>query len=166
MRPVARRLSTSKLMADYTATVTWESDSPEAFSKDVYSRGHIWNFDGGVSVPASSSPHSVRPPYSVTEAVDPEEALVASASSCHMLTFLWLAAKMGLNISSYRDEAVGTMATLDDGRQWVATITLNPVITWVGEQPSAETLADLHHRSHEQCYIANTIKSEIKIVCP
>lgn len=150
-------------MAAYTATVTWESDSPEAFSKNTYSRGHVWQFDGGVSVPASSSPHSVRPPYSVAEAVDPEEALVAAASSCHMLTFLWLATTAGFNVASYRDEAVGTMATLENGRQWLSSITLNPKIAWVGDPPDQETLGDLHHRSHEQCYIANTIKSEIKV---
>ncbi len=147
-------------MSTYTATITWKSDSPETFTKNRYTRGHTWEFDGGVTVPASSSPH-VIPRFSVEEAVDPEEALVASAASCHMLTFLYLAAKDGFNIASYTDNAVGEMAALEDGRQWLAKITLDPQIEWVGEPPSAEQLNDLHHRSHEQCYIANSIKSEM-----
>lgn len=150
-------------MAIYTATVAWTCDSPDLFSKNQYSRRHEWSFDGGVNVPASSSPHSVRRPYSDEAAVDPEEALVASASSCHMLTFLWLASKDGFNLASYTDHAVGEMATLVDGRQWIATITLDPQIEWIGEPPTSEQLAELHHRSHEQCYIANSIRSEVVI---
>lgn len=150
-------------MSTYTATINWKSDSPDTFSQNKYTRGHEWSFDGGVSVPASSSPHAVRVPYSVEKAVDPEEALVASAASCHMLTFLWLAAKAGLNIGSYSDNAVGEMAAMEDGRRWVAKITLDPQIEWVGGPPTADQLADLHHRAHEQCYIANSIKSEIVV---
>jgi len=149
-------------MSIYKAKITWSSDSPETFTKNRYSRGHVWEFDGGVTVPASSSPHVV-PRFSVEAAVDPEEALVASASSCHMLTFLWLAATDGFNIASYTDDAVGEMAAMDDGRQWLAKITLDPQIEWIDEPPTAEQLADLHHRSHEQCYIANSIKSEIVV---
>src|SRR3982751_3585386 len=97
-------------MSTYTATISWKSDSPESFIANRYSRGHEWSFGGGVTVPASSSPHAVRVPFSVEAAVDPEEALVASASSCHMLTFLWLAAKAGFNVESYTDSAVGAMS--------------------------------------------------------
>src|SRR4030095_11657566 len=104
-------------MSTYTAKVTWKSDSPETFTTNRYTRGHVWEFDGGVSVPASSSPHAVRVPFSVEEAVDPEEALVASAASCHMLTFLWLAAKGGFNIASYTDNAGREMAAQEGGRQ-------------------------------------------------
>ena len=150
-------------MSTYTATITWKSDSPDTFARNKYTRGHTWEFDGGVTVPASSSPHAVRVPYSVEAAVDPEEALVASASSCHMLTFLWLSAKAGFNVESYIDNAVGEMAAMEDGRQWLAKITLDPQIVWIGDEPSAEQLADLHHRAHEGCYIANSIKSEIVI---
>ena len=150
-------------MSTYTATINWESDSTEKFVKNQYTRGHTWSFDGGVEVPASSSPHSVRLPFSVEAAVDPEEALVAAASSCHMLTFLWLAAKGGFNIASYTDNAVGEMATMEDGRQWVSRITLDPQIEWIGDPPSDEQLVDLHHRAHEHCYIANSIRSEIVI---
>ena len=150
-------------MSTYTAKITWESDSPDTFTKNRYTRVHEWAFDGGVTVPASSSPHVVRVPFSVEAAVDPEEALVASASSCHMLTFLWLAATAGFNIESYEDHAVGEMAAMEDGRQWLARITLDPQIAWIGDEPTAEKLADLHHHAHEQCYIANSIKSEIVV---
>lgn len=150
-------------MSTYTATITWKSDSPEEFTHNKYTRGHTWEFDGGVSVPASSSPYVVRVPFSVEEAVDPEEALVAAAASCHMLTFLWLAANGGFNIGSYTDNAVGEMAAMEDGRQWVAKITLDPQIEWIGGPPTAEELAALHSRAHEGCYIANSIKSEVVI---
>lgn len=151
-------------MSKYTATITWKSDSPDTFTKNQYTRGHEWTFDGGVTVPASSSPHAVRLPWSVEAAVDPEEALVAAASSCHMLTFLWLAARDRFNIASYVDNAVGEMATTDDGRQWIARITLDPQIEWLGDKlPTSDELADLHRRAHEQCYIANTLRSEIII---
>ena len=150
-------------MATYNAKITWASDSPDTFAQNKYTRGHVWEFDGGVRVPASSSPHAVRVPFSVEAAVDPEEALVASAASCHMLTFLWLAAKAGFNIASYADNAVGEMAAMEDGRQWLAKITRDPQIEWLGNAPTAQQLADLHHRAHEQCYIANSIKSEIVV---
>ncbi|MEQ1643517.1 MAG: OsmC family protein [Pyrinomonadaceae bacterium] len=151
-------------MSTYTAKITWKSDAPDTFTKNRYTRGHSWEFDGGITVPASSSPHSVRVPYSVEAAVDPEEALVAAASSCHMLTFLWLAATAGFNIESYEDNAVGEMTSMEDGRQWVSTITLDPQIAWTGDKfPTAEDIAHLHHEAHEKCYIANTIRSEIII---
>ena len=148
-------------MSTYTAKITWKSDSPETFTKNRYSRGHEWEFDGGVTVPASSSPQVV-PRYSVEAAVDPEEASVASASSCHMLTFLWLAASAGFSIGAYQDNAVGEMAALEDGRQWMATITLDPQIEWTGiKLPTEAEISDLHHEAHKQCYIANSIKSEV-----
>ncbi len=151
-------------MSTYTAKITWKSDSPETFTKNRYTRGHLWEFDGGVSVPASSSPHVVRVPFSVEAAVDPEEALVAAASSCHMLTFLWLAAKAGFNVSAYTDNAVGEMTKGDDCKEWMSRITLDPQIEWSGEPiPNDEELAELHHAAHEGCYIANSIKSEIVV---
>lgn len=151
-------------MSTYTATISWKNDSPETFTKNKYTRGHTWSFDGGIDVPASSSPHSVRVPYSVEAAVDPEEALVAAASSCHMLTFLWLAAKNGFNIASYTDNAVGDMTKNDDGKEWISRITLDPQIEWSGEKlPTSQEIAELHHQAHEGCYIANSIKSEVVI---
>lgn len=150
-------------MGSYTATIAWTSDSPDTFTKNRYSRGHEWVFDGGVTVPASSSPQVV-PRFSVAEAVDPEEALVASVSSCHMLTFLWLAASAGFRIDSYTDNAVGEMAANENGKQWLAKITLDPQIDWAGDKlPTDDEVADLHHRSHEECYIANSIKSEVVV---
>lgn len=151
-------------MSTYSAKIIWKSDSPETFTKNRYSRGHTWEFDGGVSVPASSSPQVV-PRFSVEAAVDPEEALVASAASCHMLTFLYLAAREGYNLASYEDDAVGEMAKTDAGKEWIAKITLNPRIEWLGDTiPTAEQLASLHYDAHEMCYIANSIKSEIVIL--
>lgn len=139
------------------------SDSPETFTKSRYSRAHSWKFDGGITVPASSSPQVV-PRFSVEAAVDPEEALVASVSSCHMLTFLYLAARGGFNIESYEDNAVGEMAKTDEGEEWVAKITLDPQIEWLGDNiPTADELTALHHDAHEMCYIANSIKSEIVV---
>lgn len=115
-------------------------------------------------MPASSSPHAVRVPFSVEAAVDPEEALVASAASCHMLTFLYLAAREGFNIASYTDNAVGEMAAMEDGRQWIAKITLDPQIEWSGERlPTLDETAELHHKAHKECYIANSIRSQITI---
>lgn len=152
------------MMSKYTATISWNSDSPETFLKNRYTRGHSWEFDGGISVPASSSPHSVRVPFSVEEAVDPEEALVAAASSCHMLTFLWVASQEKFNIASYEDNAVGEMTKGDDGKQWISTITLNPKIECIGDaHPTTEQLAEMHHRAHEECYIANSLRSEIVV---
>jgi len=150
-------------MSRYTAKIAWKSDSADGFAKNQYTRGHTWEFDGGVTVPASSSPHSVRVPYSIEEAVDPEEALVAAASSCHMLSFLYVAAKAGFVAGSYQDNAAGEM-TNDNGRQWISTITLDPQIVWSGDKvPTVEELAAMHHDAHETCYIANSIKSEIVV---
>lgn len=152
-------------MSTYTATISWKHNPGENFLKGTYSRGHEWLFDGGVSVPASSSPHSVRLPFSKEDAVDPEEALVAAASSCHMLSFLYLAAKAGFHAVSYTDEAVGEM-TMDaaTNKQWISRITLDPQIEWAGEKvPTPVELANLHHEAHEICYIANSLRSEIVI---
>src|ERR1044072_6760241 len=106
----------------YRASVTW-SRGDASFTDQRYSRGHSWSFDGGITVPASSSPLSVRLPYSVAEAVDPEEGLVAALSSCHMLTFLYVAAKQGFVVDAYEDSAVGEMTKNAAGRMWVSKIT-------------------------------------------
>lgn len=151
-------------MSTYSANITWKSDSPELFAKNQYTRGHHWEFDGGVTVPASSSPHAVRIPFSVEAAVDPEEALVASASSCHMLSFLWVVAQKGFVAESYQDSAVGEMTTSAEGKQWISTITLDPHIVWSGDkEPTDEELASMHHEAHEICYIANSIKADVLI---
>jgi len=149
---------------EYRATVTWKRAADAKFTDQRYSRGHSWSFDGGITVPGSSSPLSVRLPYSVAEAVDPEEALVASVSSCHMLTFLYVAAKQGFVVDAYTDEAVGEMTKNERGKLWISRVTLSPAITFSGEkQPTAEQLDELHHHAHEDCFIANSVKSEIVV---
>jgi organic hydroperoxide reductase OsmC/OhrA len=146
---------------EYHATVEWQRQGV-AFVDNRYSRGHVWRFDGGVEVPASSAPSSVPLPYSVAAAVDPEEALVAAVSSCHMLFFLSSAAKQGFVIDRYLDEAIGAMARNDGGKLYVSKIVLNPNVTFCGsKQPSEHELDALHHRAHEECYIANSVKAEI-----
>src|SRR5688572_21498507 len=148
----------------YTAKISWKNDSPESFTRNRYSRRHTWEFDGGVVVPASSSPHSVRVPWSDESAVDPEEAFVAAISSCHMLTFLWVAAKDGYLITSYEDNAEGVLEGDADGRQSMTRVTLNPQIVWGGDNvPSEQAIAAMHHSAHEGCYIANSVKTEITI---
>lgn len=150
-------------MHHYQATILWQrGDQP--FSDNLYSRAHEWQFDGGLTVPASSSPLSVPLPMSVAGNVDPEEALVAAASSCHMLFFLWLAAKQGFIVDQYTDQAVGTMAKNELGRIAITQIVLRPVITFSGpQQPTPAQIAALHHQSHEDCYIANSLRAEIII---
>jgi organic hydroperoxide reductase OsmC/OhrA len=149
---------------EYRATVTWKRENGATFTDQRYSRGHSWSFDGGITVPASSSPLSVRLPYSVAEAVDPEEALVAALSSCHMLTFLYVAAQQGFVVDSYEDQAVGEMAKNEAGRMWVSKVTLDPAITFGGDKrPSAAQLDELHHLAHDECYIANSVKCEVVV---
>jgi organic hydroperoxide reductase OsmC/OhrA len=147
----------------YRATVTWTRQGA-AFTDQRYSRAHTWRFDGGITVPASSSPLSVRLPYSVAEAVDPEEAFVAALSSCHMLTFLYVAAKQGFVVDQYDDDAVGEMTKNESGKFWVSKVTLAPAITFASEKrPTQEQLDELHHLAHAECYIANSVKSEVVI---
>ena len=149
---------------EYRASVKWKREGDAKFTDQRYSRGHSWSFDGGITVPGSSSPLSVRLPYSVAEAVDPEEALVAALSSCHMLTFLYVAAKQGFVIDDYADDAVGEMTKNEHGKLWVSKVTLSPKITFTGEKrPSPEQLDELHHLAHEECYIANSLNSTITI---
>jgi organic hydroperoxide reductase OsmC/OhrA len=150
-------------MPEYRATVRWSFTEGD-FVKGKYSRAHTWQFDGGLSVPASSSPHVVRPPYSDPAAVDPEEALVASISSCHMLTFLYVASKRGFEIQGYEDEAVGVMTKNEHGVPWVSSVTLNPKIAYRGARtPTHEEEAELHHAAHHECFIANSVKTDIRV---
>lgn len=149
-------------MSNYTATVKWQRGEQEPFNDNQYSRGHTWEFDGGVVVPASSSPHVVPLPFSVAENVDPEEAYIAAISSCHMLTFLGIAAKQRYVIDQYIDHAVGYMEEDSQGRSSVTQVILRPSIVFVGEkQPTFEQLQKLHHLAHQHCFIANSVKTEI-----
>ena len=144
----------------YTATIHWHRGPDEAFCDNRYSRGHQWSFDGGVTVRASASPHVV-PRYSDPAGVDPEEAFIAALSSCHMLTFLHLAAKLGLVVDAYDDTAEGVMAKTA-GKVWVSVVTLRPCVRWGGVIPDPAQVAALHHAAHEDCFIANSVKTEIR----
>lgn len=148
-------------MHTYKAVVTWNRGD-QTFTDNRYSRGHAWRFDGGIEVPASSSPYVVPVPMSVAANVDPEEAFVAAVSSCHMLFFLNIAAKGGFVIDRYADSASGVMEKNAEGRIAMTRITLHPHIAFGGERhPTAEEIARMHHESHEQCFIANSIKTEV-----
>jgi organic hydroperoxide reductase OsmC/OhrA len=150
-------------MHTYTANVVWTRPADAPFKDNKYSRAHEWRFDGGAVVPASSSPLSVRVPLSDPAGVDPEEALVAAVSSCHMLFFLSYAAAGGFVIDRYEDDAVGDMGKNAKGATAIVKVTLRPKITWVGAAPSAEQLDKLNHRSHESCYIANSISADVVV---
>ena len=151
-------------MAVHTASVRWERDSDETFVDNRYSRAHEWRFDGGAVVPASSSPDVVRVPYSDPAAVDPEEAFLAALSSCHMLWFLGLAAQDGLVVESYEDLVQAQLSNDENGRKSFALVRLAPTVAISGTvRPSDEAVADLHHRAHEQCFLANSVRCEIRI---
>jgi len=149
-------------MADHTCTVAWERGDAD-FPSRRYSRAHTWTFDGGAVVRGSSSPHVVPPPGSDPAGVDPEEAFVASLSSCHMLWFLDLAARRGFVVDRYVDQAVGTMARNAAGRLAMTRVVLRPAVTFAaGAKPDAGTFAALHHEAHEQCFIANSVTTDVR----
>jgi organic hydroperoxide reductase OsmC/OhrA len=150
-------------MSEHRAHVRWQHDGG-AFAKRQYSRAHTWTFDGGVTVPASAAPSGVPVPYSNPANVDPEEAFVAAVSSCHMLVFLYLAALGGFEVLRYEDEALGRLTPNDRGALWVSHVVLSPRVAYAGgSAPTAEQEADLHHRAHEGCYIANSVRTEITV---
>lgn len=148
-------------MSRHIAQISWKSDGQ--FASGRYSRGHEWRFDGGAIVLASSSPDVVPVPMSEAAGVDPEEALVASAASCHMLWFLSLAQAAGFDVASYADSAEGEMGRIAPGRTAVTRIVLRPEIRFAGRAPSGEELQRLHHEAHDRCFIANSLKSEIVV---
>ena len=149
-------------MKEFSATVIWRRRD-EAFIGGRYSRAHEWHFDGGAIVPGSSSPLSVPLPYSDAEAVDPEEAFVAALASCHMLFFLGFAAKRHWIVDSYADAAVGYMERNADGKWAMTRVVLRPAIVFAGDVPAQTDIDDLHREAHEECYIANSVKSEVVI---
>lgn len=147
-------------MAEYTAKILWQRESKERFIDNKYSRAHQWHFDGGATVQASSSAHIVPLPYSVEENVDPEEAFIASISSCHMLFFLSIAAKQNFIVDKYVDHAIGVMAQDSVRKVSMTKITLYPDVKFAGEkQPTIKQLEQMHDQSHEQCFIANSVKT-------
>jgi organic hydroperoxide reductase OsmC/OhrA len=150
-------------MSEHKAIVSWKCTSPD-FLTGKYSREHIWKFDGGVTVLASPSPSVVPAPYSNPAHVDPEEAFVAAISSCHMLTYLYLACQQGFQVDSYRDEAVGVMSKNESGVSWIGSVALQPQIVYGGNKlPTPADEKRLHHMAHEQCFIANSIKTEVTV---
>lgn len=150
-------------MATYRATVDWKLAKGEDFPAGRYSRGHAIAFEGGVLLPGTASRHVVGNKWSVDGAVDPEQMLVASLSACHMLVFLHRARLEGFTVTAYADAAEGVMSEIAPGRQAVTRVTLRPQIEWAGAAPDAETLERLHHEAHEECFIANSVKTEVVV---
>ncbi|WP_144392417.1 OsmC family protein [Pleionea sediminis] len=150
-------------MSEYLANIYWERKADERFTDNCYSRAHKWSFDGGQVIEASASPSIVPLPYSVESHVDPEEAFVASLSSCHMLFFLSIAAKRQFIVNSYRDAAIGTLAKDDSGQLAMTRVVLRPEIKFSGNQPDAATIQRMHHQAHNLCFIANSVKTKVVI---
>jgi organic hydroperoxide reductase OsmC/OhrA len=150
-------------MSRHTASVSW-SRGDARFTDNRYSRRHVWRFDGGVEVPASSSPHTVPLPWSDSQAVDPEEAFVAALSSCHMLWFLDLAARAGFCVDRYADSASGVMKKNEAGQLAMTSVVLHPAVEFSGARmPSREEVERLHHEAHEACFIANSVKTAVRV---
>ena len=151
-------------MSKYTAKIAWKRQPEEVFTDNKYSRGHTWEFDGGAVVAASSAPSIVPLPYSVEDNVDPEEAFIASLSSCHMLFFLAFAGKYRLVVDQYIDNAFGVLDKDSDGKLAMTKVTLRPQVTFGGDkQPTLKELEKIHHQAHEHCFIANSVKTEVVI---
>ncbi len=146
----------------YTAEILWERGD-QTFTDNRYSRRHTIRLDGGLEVAGSSSPLVVPLPYSDPAAMDPEEAFVASLSSCHMLWFFSIAVRAGFCVDRYADHAVGVMAANEKRKFWVSRVTLRPAVTFSGRQPTADELTDMHHQAHEECFIANSVKTEVVV---
>jgi organic hydroperoxide reductase OsmC/OhrA len=151
-------------MSRHVAELSWRSDGE--FASGRYSRRHEWRFDGGAIITASASPDVVPLPMSDAAGVDPEEALVASVASCHMLWFLSLAQAAGVEVESYSDSAEGVMGRVAPGRLALTRIALRPKISFAGMPPSAEEVERLHREAHDRCFIANSLKTEIVIEPP
>ena len=148
-----------KDMSEHKVTLKWERGGAE-FSYQKYPRDHTWSFDGGHTMTATANPAYLGNPAHV----DPEEAFVASLSSCHMLTFLYVASKKGFVLDSYEDDAVGTMTKNERGSFWVSSVVLHPRIVYSGgKSPSREEEEQMHHAAHDQCFIANSAKTDVKV---
>ena len=148
---------------EYKATIVWKRNPAEDFAKGRYSRAHEIRFDGGITVPASSSASVVPLPFSREDAVDPEEMFVAALSNCHMLTFIDLARRAGFVVDSYEDEAIGSMERIAPQRMAITKVTLRPRIAFGGTSPDQSKLDELHHQAHELCFIANSVKTDVKV---
>jgi len=150
-------------MSHYTATVAWNRGE-QPFTDGKYSRAHVWRFDGGVEVRGSASPQILKPPLSDESAIDPEEAFVASLASCHMLFFVDFARRGGFRIDSYEDNAEGVLAKDGDGRMAMTVVTLRPKVAFSGEKmPAPADIERLHHDAHAACFIANSVKTDVRV---
>ena len=151
-------------MSTYFATIRWIRDASTDFARGQYSRAHSWEFDGGLTVPASPSPHIVPAPWNDPNGIDPEEAFVASLSSCHMLFFVDYARRAGFVVESYVDEAQGILEKRDDGKTAMTRVILRPRVVYSGaDPPIPEEVEELHHRAHDACFIANSVTTEVTI---
>jgi len=154
-------------MSEHTASVLWQRADDESFIDKKYSRAHTWSFDGGARIAASSSPHVVPVPYSVSANVDPEEAFVAAVSSCHMLWFLGLATERGVVVDRYQDQARAVMRKNATGQLAITDIFLRPQIAFGGADiPDAATIRELHDDAHARCFIANSIQATVHLELP
>jgi len=149
----------------YSVKIFWKKNLDEAFVDSKYSRSHTWSFDGGIEIPASSSPHVVPVPMSNESAVDPEEAFVAAVSSCHMLWFLSIAAEKKFIVESYEDNAIGVLGKNGEGKLAMTKITLKPKVNFNDTTvPTSEQVDELHRLAHEKCFIANSVKTDITMM--
>ncbi|MGC8638787.1 MAG: OsmC family protein [Isosphaeraceae bacterium] len=146
-------------MSQHTATIHWKRETAD-FGYQNYNREHDWKFDGGALVRATAAPAYLgNPRY-----VDPEEAFVASLSSCHMLTFLAVACRKRFVVDSYEDEAIGWLEKDPSGGMAITRVTLRPLIRFGGDKtPGAEELAQMHDQAHRACFIANSVKTEVTV---
>ncbi len=149
-------------MFEYPVTISWQRGEKEIFTDSKYSREHKWSFENGNVLPASPSTHIVPLPYSNENYIDPEEAFVAAVSSCHMLSFLDVTAQAGFVVDHYEDEAVGVLRRIARGVMGITKVTLKVKASYSGERiPSRAELEELHHKAHEVCFIANSVKCDI-----
>ncbi len=149
-------------MSEHVAKIIWQKSAGAAFVDNAFSRHHVWEFDGGLTVPASASPHIVPVPMSVEENIDPEEAYVAALSSCHMLWFLAIAARRKFVVDSYVDAAKGVMAENTEGKLTMTRVTLRPKVTFAADTtPAPDKVANMHHLAHDSCFIANSVKTQV-----
>jgi organic hydroperoxide reductase OsmC/OhrA len=149
-------------MSERRATIDWRLETPE-FTYETYNRSHALTFDDGVRAPGAAAPANIPASAAGTAGVDPEQAFVAALSSCHMLWFLHLACNRKFKVTRYRDDAVGVLEKRADGREAITRVTLQPVVSFAGTAPTPEQYAQLHERAHERCFIANSVKSEVRI---
>jgi len=150
-------------MSAHSATIEW-TRSGDRFTDNRYHRAHVWRFDGGLTVPASSSPHVVPAPWSNATHVDPEEAFVAALSSCHLLWFLSLAAAAGYTVDRYTDSTTGQLTEDAEGKNWLSEVEMRPRVEFTGpKSPSEAEVAALHHSAHEECFLARSVRTRITI---